>query len=127
MATESKSTLYTDKLVEISEDSILFRNYYPVGSKRFPVSNIKEITYYQSKWWSGKWRICGSGDFKTWWPLDRKRPSRDMVFILYPVKGKRRVGFTVEDSQKAMEALREIGVDLREDQGRRAKTDPGDQ
>ena len=118
---------YADALVEIDEDSILFRNYYyPFGSKRFPVSNIKEIIYYQPKWWSGKWRIYGSGDLKTWCPCDWGRPSRDMMFILFPARGWWRVGFTVEDSEKAIEALSEIGVNLRKYRGRGAKTDPGD-
>jgi hypothetical protein len=128
MASENEKVLYTDKLVEIGEDSILFRNYYLLGSKRFPVSNIKEIVYYRAKLWSGRLRLGGWGNFansSAWWPLDWKRASRDMVFILVPAKSKLRVGFTVEDSQKAMEAFKEIGVELREHKGRKAKTDPG--
>jgi len=37
-----------------------------------------------------------------------------MMFILFPQKGWWRVGFTVERSQEAIRALRDIGVALRE-------------
>lgn len=115
---------YADALVSISEGSILFENYYyPFGSKTFPVGNIKEVIYYQPRWWSGKWRIYGSGDFKTWCPFDWGRPSRDTMFILFPRKGWWRIGFTVENSEDAIRALREIGVAVREYRGRKAQED----
>lgn len=127
MDPESKNARYADNLVKIDEDSILFKEYfYPFGSKRFPVSNIEEILYYRPKWWSGKWRIYGSGDLKTWCPCDWGRPSRDMMFILFPVKGWWRVGFTVEDSAKAITALREIDVNLREYRGRGTREETSD-
>lgn len=123
----SGKVLYSDALIEVSEESILFRNYYyPFGSKPFPVSNIERILYYTPRWWSGKWRIYGSGDLRTWCPLDWKRPSREIMFIVFPTRGWWRVGFTAEDSGKAAGALRDAGIPLKRYRGPGARPGAGD-
>ena len=91
--------VYTDSLVRITEDSILFEKYYfPFGSKKIELSAIEHVEIYKPSLFSGKWRIHGSGDFRTWFPRDLARPKRDRIFILQLHNKWRRIGFTVEDS-----------------------------
>lgn len=91
--------LYSDKLVEIDDDSILFRYYYfPFGSKRISLDTIKHIEILKPALKNGKYRLHGTGDFRTWYPCDVKRPSRDQIFLITFKKGWWRTGFTVERS-----------------------------
>ena len=112
--TMNSEVVYLDKLVEITDNSILFRWYYfPFGSKRVILSDIDHIVEKKPTLWSGKWRIHGTGDFKTWFPCDWKRPIRDRIFIISFHNKWKRIGFTVEDSEtvakifKDKELLRE--------------------
>jgi hypothetical protein len=102
--------VYSDKLVEITEDSILFRNYYfPFGSKTVNLTDVKSVKALEPTLWNGKWRIYGTGDFHTWFPLDKKRPDRDLIFLMTLKKRWWRVGFTVENSSVVSELLRAQG------------------
>jgi hypothetical protein len=58
----------------------------------------------------GSWRIWGTGDFQTWFPLDGKRPRRDRIFVASLRDTSQRIGFTVEDSQKVAGILEERGL-----------------
>ena len=98
---------YSDKLIEISEDSILIRKYYfPFGSKRVDLSDIENVTVNEPSLISGKYRYWGTGDFRTWYPPDN-RIKRDKIFIMKLKKKWWRVGFTVEDSQTVLNLLRD--------------------
>ena len=100
--------IYSDKLVEISHDAIHFRHYYfPVGSKKINLKDVEKIEILSPTLINGKWRIHGTGDFRTWFPRDRKRPRRDMIFIIYFFKSWWRTGFTVENSNE----VRQIFID----------------
>ncbi len=103
--------LYADRLVEITDDAILFRVYYfPWGAKVVPFSEIESTEPFALTFWNGKWRIWGTGDFRTWWPADWDRPHRDRAFLLAR-QGKRvRIGFTVEDPAKVEAILRTRGL-----------------
>ena len=98
--------LYSDKLIEISDNSILIRKYYfPFGSKRVNLADIESITTYKPTLLRGKYRYWGTGDLRTWYPPDN-RPKRDKIFIM-KLKGKWwRIGFTVENSQTVLNLLR---------------------
>jgi hypothetical protein len=99
--------LYSDALVEISVETILFRTYYfPFGKKRVMWSDIENIEIRKPTVLNGKFRIHGTGDFKTWFPRDGKRPMRDTVFIMHVRNKRRRIGFTVEDSEKVRTILK---------------------
>ena len=75
--------VYSDKLVEITEDSILFRHYYfPFGSKTVNLDDVESVKTLEPTLRNGKWRIYGTGDFHTWFPLDKKRPDRDLIFVM---------------------------------------------
>ena len=102
---------YSDGLVEISDEAIKLKNYYfPFGSKRVLFSEIAAVIVEEPKLINGKWRIWGSGDLRTWFPLDLKRPWRDTIFIIKLVSGWRRIGFTVEDSGSVRRILWERGL-----------------
>ena len=104
----SKEIIYSDKLVEMTTDTIAFRNYYfPFGAKCIDLSNVDSIEIKEPTLLNGKWRIHGSGDFKTWFPRDWKRPSRDKIFIMNLSNSHRRIGFTVEDSAKAISIFKD--------------------
>ncbi len=56
--------IYSDKLVEITEESILFRNYYfPFGSRTVLFSDVSSVAAKEPthEWW----RVHGTVDFLT--------------------------------------------------------------
>jgi len=113
---ERKGTpLYSDSLVEIRSDSITFRGYYfPAGSKTLPLVDVDKVIYWEPRWWSGKYRYWGSGDFRTWCPKDFSRHTRDRMFLLLKRGRWTRIAFTVEDPERVIWVLRELGIPLAE-------------
>ena len=101
--------IYSDKLVEITKESILFRNYYfPFGSRRVAFSEVESVAAKEPT--HEKWRIHGTSDFRTWFPRDWRRPSRDRIYILSFHNKRRRIGFTVEDSHTVTNLLIDKGL-----------------
>jgi hypothetical protein len=102
------STLYKDELIEVSDEELVFhRYYYPFGGdKHVPLSRIASVRVRLG----GSWRLWGTGDLRTWFPQDNKRPRRDRIFIISLRDSFRRIGFTVEDSQKVADIFRERGL-----------------
>jgi hypothetical protein len=100
--------LYSDSLVEISADAILFRRYYfPVGAKRLKLADIERVVVQTPTFATGKYRLQGSGDLRTWFPMDLQRPKRTKIFIVILRHKWRRIGFTVEDEAAVERILRE--------------------
>lgn len=107
----NSNIIYSDTLVEITNGYIVFQNYYfPFGSKQVLLSEVDHIEVKEPTLLNGKWRIHGTGDFRTWFPRDWKRPRRDKIFILYLANKRRRIGFTVEDSEKVENILKDKGL-----------------
>ena len=107
-------TLYSDSLIDIADESILFRHYYfPVGPKRIELSSIDHIEILMPSLSSGKWRIHGTGDFRTWFPRDKHRPERDCIFVLHRKKSRWRIGFTVQDSKAVNAILRQKNIAIK--------------
>lgn len=103
----NEEIIYSDKLVEMTKDTILFRVYYfPFGKKLIKWSELENVEVKEPTLLNGKYRIHGSGDFKTWFPRDGKRPSRDKIFIINLLNKRSRIGFTVEDSEKVISILK---------------------
>jgi hypothetical protein len=99
--------VYSDKLVEISNDAVLVRNYYyPFGDKRVDFEKIESIIVQKPTLLSGKYRYYGTGDFRTWFPPDN-RSSRDVIFIIKIRKKWWQIGLTVEDSQAVLEVFKD--------------------
>ena len=106
-----EKVLYQDSLIEIKEDFITLKNYYfpSMSSKEILFANIEKIEIKQPTLWSGKWRIQGTGDFRTWYPMDSSRPKRDKIFLIKYKNKWMRTGFTVEDSAKVERILMSKG------------------
>lgn len=94
--------LYNDPLVSITEESITFATYsFPLGKSRLVAfADIDHISVLEPSIMNGKWRIWGSGDLRTWFPLDIHRPSRDKIFVAIMKTGGTNIGFSVENSKK---------------------------
>jgi hypothetical protein len=109
----SANSEYKDKLIEICDDTIVFKNYYfPTGSKSIKLSKVEYVEEKTPTLRNGKWRLHGTGDlfFRIWFPADYDRPSRDKIFVM-KVKGKwARIGFTVEHSYAFSELFRTKGL-----------------
>jgi len=100
--------LYKDSLIEISDESITLYKYYflSLASKIIAFSTIEKIKVRKPTLFSGKWRIHGTGNFKTWYPFDSSRPKRDMIFII-SLRGKWiQPAFTAENSYVVESLLR---------------------
>ena len=99
---------YQDSLISITADEIIFAHYYfPSGKpKVVRSSDIARITVKPPTLWNGKWRLHGTGNFKTWFPKDNKRFRRDRIFFA-ALKGRWvEIGFTVEDGARVEELLK---------------------
>jgi len=104
------STVYKDKLIELGDAAVTFRRYYfPFGDRRVPFDEIERVQVEPAAT-GDNWRLWGTSDFQTWFPLDTKRPARDRIFIASLRGTSRRIGFTVENSRKVEEVLRQRGL-----------------
>jgi len=109
MVERKNETIYSDSLVILTEDAIIFkRYYYPTREpKRVAFADIKHIVVKEPTIWNGKWRLHGTGSFTTWFPEDQKRPTRDKIFFAKLKKQWVKIAFTVEDSKRVEKILRE--------------------
>jgi hypothetical protein len=104
----STDILYSDNLVEISAETILFRRYYfPLGAKRLKLSDIERVIVQEPNFSTGKYRLQGSAGLHTWSPWDLQRPKRNKIFLIILRNQRRRIGFTVENEMALEEILRE--------------------
>lgn len=100
--------LYSDSLVEITQDAIRFKGYYfPFGSKRVRFADIEQVTAEKPSLLNGRYRIQGSGDLRTWFPRDWGRAGRPEIFFARLRGSSRRIGFTVEDAGQVEQILRD--------------------
>jgi hypothetical protein len=100
--------LYSDSLVEISAEMILFRRYYfPFGAKRLKLSEIEGVVVQKPTFSTGRYRLQGSAGLHTWFPMDLQRPRRSKIFFITLRDKRQRIGFTVEDDTAVEQILRE--------------------
>ena len=106
------TTEYQDALISVSPTHVRIKNYYfPNGAdKLVSVSDIDWIQTKRPSIRSGKWRLWGTGNLHTWFARDYSRPRRDTIFVMKLKEKWWQVGFTVEDSPRAREALDKLGV-----------------
>ncbi|MFA6187092.1 MAG: DUF1648 domain-containing protein [Phycisphaerae bacterium] len=104
---------YKDSLIEISQDNIIFKDYYfPMGSKSVTLSQVEYVEAKKPTLCNGKWRLHGTGDllFRIWFPADYNRPSRDTIFVM-KIKNKwTKIGFTAENSYVVSELFKNKGL-----------------
>jgi hypothetical protein len=101
---------YKDKLIEVSDEAITFINYFPFCNRRVPFNQIARIQVAPPSGMFERWRLFGTGDGRTWFPVDWKRPSRDKIFVASLRGSWGRIGFTVEDSRKVATVFRDRGL-----------------
>jgi len=112
MAADQKY-LYSDKLIRITEDALHIDGFL-LGSKCVPFSRIKTVEILKPTIWNGKFRIAGSGNFRTWFPSDGSRSSRDMIFVVL-MQGKWiRYGFTAEDSAAVKQIFKNMKLPIQD-------------
>jgi hypothetical protein len=105
------STRYKDKLIEVSDKAVTFRRYYfPFGNRRVSFDQIERVNVAPPSDSSVRWRLFGTSDGRTWFPLDWKRPTRDKIFVAFLRGSWRRIGFTVEDSRQVAGVFRDRGL-----------------
>ena len=108
-----QTTIYTDNLVKVYDNGILFRNYYfPFGSKFVKFSNILSIVKKSPTLTNGKWRIWGTSSFLFWFPLDWKRPKKNSIFFLRLSSQRIRIGFTVENTEQFIEVMKSKRINI---------------
>ena len=99
---------YSDSLVQIDDRHIVVKRYYPNGKdKRVSLDDIETITAKRPSLWTGKWRLSGTGDFRTWFATDLMRFKRDKIFIVKMKNRWWRIGFTAEDAGRVEQIFRE--------------------
>jgi hypothetical protein len=104
----NQDVLYSDSLVEISTETILFRRYYfPFGAKRLRLSDIERVTIQRPTFSNGKYRLQGSAGLHTWFAMDLQRPRRSMIFRIMLRSRRLHIGFTVEDEAAVEQILRQ--------------------
>lgn len=110
---QRENALYADHLIEIWPDYIVFFNYYIFSMHRNKCVRVDEIERIWTKpctLRTGKWRIHGSGDFRTWFPQDNHRPKRDRIFFADLSTQGTRIGFTVERPEEVEKVLKGKGL-----------------
>lgn len=103
---------YSDGLIEITDQAMVFRRYYfPFATaRRVPLEQIVRVEACAPSLRNGSGRIWGSGDLGTWFPLDARRSKRDTIFLATLRGASMRIGFTVEDSRRVAEILQGMGL-----------------
>jgi hypothetical protein len=105
--TADEKYLYSDNLIRITEDALHIDGFL-LGSKSVPFSRIKSIKILKPTIRNGKFRIVGTGDFRTWFPSDSLRSRRDMIFVVLMHGKWTRYGFTVEDSAAVKQIFQKL-------------------
>ncbi len=106
-----ENAIYSDSLVSINNESILFRRYSLFEKDRLvPLSDIEKIVVQETSFWRGKFRFHGTSDFKTWFPKDYQRYKRDKIFYAFIRNRWWRIGFTVENSAAVIKIFSEKGL-----------------
>jgi hypothetical protein len=59
--------------------------------------NIEKVETKKPTMAAGKYRYQGTGDFRTWYPMDSDRSKRDTIFFLFLKTKWVRIGFTAEN------------------------------
>jgi len=100
--------VYSDSLLVITNKEMVFRHYYfPMLKRRIVhLADIERITVEKPTLRNGKWRLWGTGNFKTWFPMDFQRPKRDRIFFATLKSQWVNIGFTAENGEEVEEIFR---------------------
>lgn len=102
------SVLYEDQYLVCDEDAITLHWYYfPVGSKRIPYRNIRNVAEQSMNFWTGAGRIWGMGLSPEWFPLDPQRPSKTRCIVITEADNWVKSVVTPSDHERVVQILRE--------------------
>ena len=103
---------YKDSLLEIVDNKIILKNYYfpSMKPKEVPIEMIERVEIKEPTVATGKYRFHGTGDIRTWYPMDMERSKRDKIFFLFIKNKWVRIGFTSEHSAPVENYFREKGL-----------------
>jgi hypothetical protein len=102
--------LYSDKLVTLTAESIRFAWYYfPCGAKTVRLAEIERVELFPTSA-TFNLRGWGSGDLRTWSPLDSGRSRRRFAYLLARRGKWSRIAFSVTDDDAFQAKLREAGL-----------------
>ena len=105
--------LYSDSLLDITEDSLVIKNFYFFNlSKVISFADIVTVHVYEPSLMTGKYRLWGTGAFQAWFAMDGKRPWRDKIFVADTGEKWLRTGFTVESSDAVISILNNLRIPL---------------
>ena len=108
---KTTEVIYSDGLITITPDTVVFHNYYFLGvNKKVPVNDIEKIVVNEPTILNGKWRLWGTGSSNIWFPMDMLRPNRDRIFHAKLKNSNFIIGFTVKDSSRVENIFREMNL-----------------
>lgn len=111
---QQNSTVYEDTFVRISTRDVTVKGYGLLGrDKTFALADIRKVEGRPLTFWTGKYRIVGTGDFRTWLGADSGRAKRNIMFVVHPVRGWWRAGYSAEHPDRVVDALRQLRVPVR--------------
>ncbi len=104
--------IYKDRLLEIVGDKIIFKKYYfpSMKPKEVMITDIIKVEVKEPTIATGKYRFHGTGDFRTWFPMDMERNKRDKIFFMFLKTQRTRIGFTSENSEAIEKYFKEKGL-----------------
>lgn len=105
-------SVYADALVELTDKTLTLKQYYYPGrgSKTIRLSDIETIIEKKPTLFNGKWRLWGTGSFRVWFALDRKRPTREAIYYVKIKHTFLKAGFSVENAAAFSAALDQAGL-----------------
>ena len=100
------------RIVRITRKHITLNDYYfPSGNARtVSLDDIEWIQIKDATIMNGKWRIHGTGNFKTWFPKDVHRPGSSKIFFAKLKSQWVKIGFTVEHEKEVERIFGELNL-----------------
>ena len=110
MSTEKRiQPIFQDKKLEIYKDLIIIRDCYAPGlDKKLRISDIENVWVENLTFLGGKYRLWGTGTFRSWFPFHLGREVRDRALVIKRKSGVMKaikVTLDTEDPSKACELL----------------------
>lgn len=101
---------YSDGRVTCTDQEIVIRHYYPLGSKHIRYTDIRQVRVAPLGA-MGRWRIHGSGDLVHWFNFDPRRPGKSIALVLY-LSGTIKPVITPDDPQAVTAEIAAHGVSV---------------
>jgi hypothetical protein len=108
----NENNLYRDRYIEVYPEFLILKGYFfgPFGKKRIDFDTIRMIELINLNFWTGRYRIQGTGDFRSWFALDMDRPSRENAFLIHRRQKWWRIGFSAEDVDRVADLFQAKGL-----------------